>query len=432
VSAPSPRPRGPRDLLTAFGGGLSANFWRLWASSASANLADGVALIAFPLIAVGLTRSPAEIAGISVAAQVPMILFGLIAGGLADRLDRRWTMLAVQLLRVGVIGGLAVLAVAGAVSLPVLYVAAFIIGAGEAFFDTNAQSILPALVGRDRLVAANGRLFAAETVMNSFVGPPVGGLLVAIAVPLALAGAAAGFALAALGLLLMSGGFRAERPDEGRRLVVEIGEGVTYLLRHRLLLTLSGMVVLGRLGSAPFFALLALYAVAPGPMGLSEPGYGLLLVTFGVGSVAGSFVTGRAVSVFGRPGVLTLATILFGLGILVPALTSEPIAVGTGFFVAGAAIMAWNVTNVSLRQSLLPERLMGRVHATHRFMANGAGLLGAVTAGAVGEAFGLRAAFALGAGIVLLGVLGRLVVTDDRIRAAESVTDVGLQASGDQ
>ena len=140
-----------------------------------------------------------------------MVLLGLVAGGLADRLDRRWTMLAVQLLRVAVIGGVAILALAGAVTMPVLYVGAFIIGAGEAFFDTNAQSILPALVGRDRLVTANGRLFAAETVMNSFVGPPLGGLLVAIAVPLALAGAAAGFALAAIGLLLLSGSFRAQR-----------------------------------------------------------------------------------------------------------------------------------------------------------------------------------------------------------------------------
>ena len=100
VYAPPPRPRGPRDLLTAFGGGLSANFWRLWASTAAANLADGISLIAIPLIAVRLTRSPAEIAGVSIAAQVPMVLFGLVAGGLADRLDRRWTMLVVQLLRV--------------------------------------------------------------------------------------------------------------------------------------------------------------------------------------------------------------------------------------------------------------------------------------------------------------------------------------------
>ena len=423
VSAPIRPSGGPHLMLRAFGGGLPANFWKLWASSASANLADGIVMIAFPLVAVSLTRSPAEIAGISFAAQIPMVLFGLIAGGLADRQDRRWTMLAVQLLRVAVIGGVAIVALAGAMSLPVLYIAAFVIGSGEAFFDTNAQSILPAVAGRDRLVTANGRLFAAEMIMNSFVGPPVGGLLVAIAVPLVLSGAAAGYALAAVGLLLLSGSFRAERTAPKRRLAVEIGEGIAYLARHRLLLTLSTMVALGRLGSAPFFALLALYAVAPGPMGLSEPVYGLLLVTFGVGSLFGSAVTGRAVALFGRPGVLTLATILFGLGILVPALTSEPLVVGAGFFVAGVAVMAWNITNVSLRQSVLPEQLMGRVHATHRFMANAAGLLGAATAGAVGQAFGIRAAFAIGAGIVLLGVLGRLIVTDDRIRDAEAVAD---------
>jgi MFS family permease len=369
VHAPRPHPLGPRGLVAAFGGGLSANFWKLWGSSASANLADGIVAIALSLIAVRLTSSPVEVAGVSVAFQIPMLLFGLVAGGLADRLDRRWTMLAVQVLRVVVIGSLAGLALADAVSLPVLYVAAFIIGSGETFFDTNAQSILPAIVGRDRLVTANGRLFAAETIMNSFVGPPVGGLLVAIAVPLALAGAAAGFAIAAIGLVLLSGGFRAERADPSRRLVVEIGEGIGYLLRHRLLLTLSGMVALGRMGAAGFFALLALYAVAPGPLGLSEPEYGLLFVTFGVGSMVGSIVTGRAVQLFGRPGVLTLATLVFGLGILVPALTSEPLVVGGGFFAAGVAVMAWNVTNVSLRQSILPVRLMGRVHATHRFMA---------------------------------------------------------------
>jgi len=407
-------------MLASFEGGLGSNFWKLWGSSVAANLADGVTLVAIPLIAVRLTSSPAEIAGVAVASQLPMILLGLVAGGLADRLDRRVTMLVVQVLRVVVIGSLAVLASAGALSMPILYAAAFIIGGGEAFFDTNAQSILPAMVGRERLVTANGRLFAAEMLMNSFVGPPLGGLLVAIGVPLALGGAAVGFAIAAIGLLLISGPFRAERDGRGRHLAAEIGEGIGYLARHRLLLALSGMVALGRLGSAGFFALLALYAVAPGPMGLSEPGYGLLLVAFGGGSIAGSFVTERAVRLFGRPGVLYGSTVVFALGILIPALTPEPRLIGAGFFFAGVAVMTWNVTNVSLRQAILPTRLMGRVHATHRFIANLAGLLGAVLAGAIGEAFGLPVAFAVGSGIILLGLLARFVVTEERIAAAES------------
>lgn len=406
--------------LRALGGGLNVNFWKLWGSSVAANLADGITAIAIPLIALTLTRSPAEIAAVTVAAQVPMLLLGLIAGGLADRLDRRWTMFLVQLLRVAVVGTLTVLALADALSMPIIYAAAFTIGAGEAFFDTNAQSILPAIVGKERLVIANGRLFAAETVMNQFVGPPVGGLLIALSVPLALGAGAVGYALAAVGLLVIVGSFRAERAGPPRRLHLEIGEGIGYLAHHPLLLTLSSMVALGRLGSTGFFALLALYAVAPGPMGLSEPGFGLLLVTIGVGSLVGSFVVGRAVELFGRPGVLMLSTVVFSGSLIVPALTAEPLIVGIGFFIGGIAIMAWNVTNVSLRQSILPSHLMGRVHATHRFMANSAGFIGAVLAGVVGEALGLPAVFAIGAGIVLLGLFGRFVVTEERIRAAEA------------
>src|SRR5687768_1782790 len=363
--------------LRALGGGLNVNFWKLWGSSVAANLADGITAIAIPLIALTLTRSPAEIAAVTVAAQLPLLLLGLIAGGLADRLDRRWTMFLVQLLRVAVVGTLTVLALADALSMPIIYAAAFTIGDGEAFFDTNAQSILPAIVGKDRLVIANGRLFAAESVMNQFVGPPVGGLLIALSVPLALGAGAVGYALAAVGLLVIVGSFRAERAGPPRRLHLEIGEGIGYLAHHPLLLTLSSMVALGRLGSTGFFALLALYAVAPGPMGLSEPGFGLLLVTFGVGSIVGSFVTGRAVALLGRPGVLTVATLIFGLAIGAPALTADPILIGAAFFAAGIAIMGWNVTNVSLRQSILPARLMGRVHATHRTLANLAGLIGA-------------------------------------------------------
>lgn len=412
-----------RALIRAFGGDLPANFWRLWTSAVAANLADGIVAVAVPLIAVRLTSSPAEVAGVTVAARLPTILVGLIAGGLADRLDRRWTMLAVQVLRFAIIGGLAVLALAGLLSMPVLYAAAFIIGTGEAFFDTNAQAIIPALVGRDRLVPANGRLYAAEMVMNSFVGPPLGGLLIAISVPLALTAGALGFAIAIVGLLLIVGSFRAERVRPARRLHLDIGEGIAYLAHHPLLRTLTTMVAMGRLGSGGFFALLALYAVAPGPMGLSEPGFGLLLVTFGVGSLVGSVVATRTVALLGRPQVLALAQLLFGVGILIPAFTADPLVIGSGFFVAGIAVMAWNITNVSLRQSLLPAHLMGRVHATHRVLANLAEVIGAFAAGIIAEAFGLRVAFAVGASVIIASVALRLIVTESRIKAAEAQAD---------
>jgi MFS family permease len=407
-------------VLTAVSGGLPGDFWKLWASSAASNLADGIALVVLPLLAVRLTDSPAAVAGLAIAAQVPTLFLTLVAGGLADRLDRRRTMLSVQVLRVAVMGTLAGLTIAGLLSLPVLYASVFLLGVGEAFFDTNAQAVLPSVVGRDRLVIANGRLFAAETVMNTFVGPPLGGILIAVAAPLALSGAAAGFVLAGTGLLLMTGTYRAERTREQRRLVTEIGEGIAYLTRHRLLLTLSGMVALGRLGSAGIFALLPLYAVAPGPMGLSEPAFGLLLVAMGVGSILGSLIVGRLVALFGRPGVLLLATVVFSVGVAVPAVTTDAVIVAAGLFVAGVAIMSWNVTNVSLRQAILPPHLMGRVHATHRFLATLAGVAGAVASGVIGELFGLPAVFLIGALVAGSGVLGGLVVTEERSRGAEA------------
>ena len=189
--------------------GLGLNYRKLWASSAAANLADGIFQVALPLMAVALTTSPALIAGVSIAGRLPWLVFVLFAGALADRLDRRITMRNVQVMRVVVLGGLALLAVAGGLSLPVLYVTAFVLGVGETLFDTAAQSIMPNIVAREQLSLANGRLYAVEVAMNQFIGPPLGGFLVAISVPLALAGSVFAYALAALGLAVMVGTFRA-------------------------------------------------------------------------------------------------------------------------------------------------------------------------------------------------------------------------------
>ena len=119
-------------LRTFVGGGLPPNLWKLWSSSVAANLADGIISVALPIVAVRLTDSPAEVAGVAVASQIPSLLFGLLAGGLADRLDRRWTMVAVQVLRIAVLSVLVVLAFADGLTIVVLYVAAFVIGTGEA------------------------------------------------------------------------------------------------------------------------------------------------------------------------------------------------------------------------------------------------------------------------------------------------------------
>jgi MFS family permease len=399
-------------------------FHRLIAASAASNLADGALQTVMPLVALSITRDPGAFAAVTLVGRLPWLLVALPAGALNDRLDRRTTMVRVNAVRVAVIGALALVVAMGHQQLWMLYLAAFALGVGETFYDTAAQSIVPSLVpDRRRLERANSRLYAVELTTNQFVGPAVGGLIAGITLTGGLSASAAAYLLATIALLTIVGNYRPVAPASRTRLRTDIAEGVRYLARHPLLRALAICVGVSNLASTAMFAVFPLFAVAPGPMGLTEPQFGLLFVTFGAGSLVGSSLAGGLVARLGRRTVLLLATLVFGLGILVPALTANPLIVATGTFTVGIAVMAWNVTNVSLRQALLPPALMGRVHATHRTIAYVAGLIGAALAGAIGEVAGLRAAFAVGAAITLLGLFGGFVVTDRRIAAAEAVAE---------
>jgi MFS family permease len=401
--------------------GLGRNYHTLWGASAASNLADGIFWIALPLFAVQLTDSPALIAGVAVAARLPWLLFALPAGALTDRSDRRRMMAGVAGLRTAIAAGLAIGIAAEVVSLPVLYVVAFVLGVGETLFDTAGQSILPSLVERSQLSRANGRLYAAELIMNQFAGPVLGGLLAAAAISLALAGSALAFALAGAALVALRGSFRPIPPEAGHRtsLVAEIREGLTYLRGQRLLRTLALMVGVSNLAFGAVFAVFVLYAVEPGPMGLDEAGYGLLLATMAVGSVAGSFLVPRLERRIGRAGLLFGCVVVFAAMLAVPGLTADVVLVGLSFAGSGFAMVVWNVVTVSLRQGLVPDRLLGRVNATYRLVAWGGQPIGALLGGLVAQAFGLRAVFLLAAALSATLVAARVVVTDQAIDAAD-------------
>lgn len=400
--------------------GLPANFWRLWSASAASNLADGLFFIALPLLAVRLTDSPILIAGLAIAGRLPWLVFVLVAGALADRLDRRTTMRNVQLFRVGVVSVLAALAVMDALSLPVLYVAAFVLGVGETLFDTAAQSILPSVVDKEQLATANGRLYAVELVMNQFVGPPLGGVLIGVSVPLVLGSSIVGYALAAVGLTLVVGSFRPQRSGPPTRLTSDIAEGLRYLWRNRVLRTMAFMVGGMNLASTATFAVLVLYAVSPGPMRLSEPAFGVLLTTFAIGSLLGSFLAAPLQRRFGRVRMLFLSVVIIGAGLAVPALTTSAIVVGASFAVSGVFIVVWNVITVTLRQRIVPDGLLGRVNAGYRLFAWGTQPIGALLGGVVGELLGLPAVFLLGGAVGLTMLLARLVIDEPAIAAAEA------------
>lgn len=400
---------------------LGTPFRRLWAASAFSNLADGVFQVALPLLAVTLTKSPALVAGVALAERLPWLVMALPAGALADRLDRRRTMVRVDLLRVAVMGALAVLVALDAATMPALYACAVVLGIGETLFDTAAQSILPALVGRRDLSAANGRLQAVELTMNQFVGPPLGGLLAAAALASAFALSSGAYLVAALFLVAVSGSFRPARPAQPTRMRSEIAEGIRFVWGNPVLRTLALMLGATNLAFTAYYAVFVLFAVDPGPMGLSRSGYGVFLAVSAVGGVIGGWASPGLERTLGRARCLMIAIVLFGASLAVPAITASPVANAVAFAMAGLWSVVWNVITVSLRQRITPDRLLGRMNSTYRLLGWGTMPIGAALGGAIAEWAGLRATFAVAALIHVPLLLGFLVVTDRRIEEAEAV-----------
>jgi MFS family permease len=398
---------------------LGRAFWQLWSASTLSNLADGVVKVSLPLVAVTLTDSPALVAGIVVAVTLPWLLFALPAGALTDRVDRRAAMLVANLARASALVVLVATVLLGYGSIWALYAVALFVAIAETVYDTCAQSILPQVVPRERLSRANGRLQAAELTANEFVGPPLGGVLVATGIAVAFA-APAGLWAAAVGvLLLVQGQFRVVR-EHRTTIRTDVAEGMRFLWRHRLLRTLAAMTGLFNLATNATFAVFVLYAVGPdSAMGLSEAGYGLLFGTIAAGSLLGALVADRVERRLGRARTLALSILGGALTVTAPALTTDPLPIAAAFLTGGATLALWNVVSVSLRQRITPDRILGRVNSGYRLVAWGSRPLGAAAGGLIGETLGLRAVFGLAGALILLTLIGMTTVTDAAIAAAE-------------
>jgi MFS family permease len=404
---------------------LGPNYRRLWTASGFSNLADGIFQIALPLLALRLTRSPALIAGVTLAARLPWLVFALQAGALADRLDRRRTMAAVNAGRVVVIGGLAALVALDASPIWLLYVVAFVLGMGETLFDTAAQSIMPMLVKDDQLSRANGRLYAVELTMNQFVGPPLGGLLVATAIALAFAGSAAAYAFALLALLVITGNYRVERDATPTTLRADIAEGLRFLLHHRVLRVFAAMTGFSNMCGNAVFAVFPIFAVAPGPLGLTEAQFGFLLTASAGGAFVGSFAAEGIERRLGRANTIAVASVAVAVSLITPGLWPEVAPVVVTSLIAGFFIVVWNVVTVSLRQRITPPQLLGRMNASYRLLAWGSIPIGAAIGGALAEWVGVRAMFVIMGAASFLLLIGRFIATEDAIDAA--IADAGLE-----
>jgi MFS family permease len=422
---------GRRSFPARIDAGLGRGFWTLFSASFVANLADGIFQIALPLLAASLTRDPALVAGVAFASRLPWLVFALIAGALADRFDRRRTMILVDAGRALVLVGLTVAVLAGGATIWLLYLVAFVLGCFETMFDTAASSMLPNVVGKDRIVAANSRLNAVELTMNQFVGPPIGGFLVAIGVAAAFGTAAAGYLGALLCLLTLTGSFRPVRTGPPSSIRADITVGLSYLRHHRLLRTMALVVGPMNLASTAVFAVLVLYVVAPGPLGLDGVGFGLLITSIAVGTVGGTLAAGWFERVLGRANLFVACIASLLVTDLVWILVPQPILIGVILAVATTVGGAFNVVFGSIRQRIVPNHLLGRVMASFRVISWGSIPLGALLGGIIGQAFGLTAVFLSAAVIHALLLLSRTVLTDEFMAQVEAQAALNADAPPD-
>lgn len=375
---------------------LGPNFRKLFAASAVSNLGDGIVYAAVPLLAAALTRDPFLVALAWLFRDLPGVLFSLVSGALVDRWDRRRVMSAANFARSGAIGTLSAAVLFDFASLSLLYATLFVIGACETFFDNASQTMVPSVVDRTRLDTANGRLESARRIADDLLGPPVGGFLFALgaAVPFLLNAGA--FAAAAVMILALRGNFRSRKETvAGTTLLGETGAGVGWLFRHRLLGPLALVTAgVGFMDNATF-SVFVLYAQEI--IGLGAAGFGALLAVSAVGGVAGSLVVDRIVAFLGSRNTVLLALSLGAISYAGIALSDNALVVGALLLLDGLFLVFWAVPTLSLRQSLVPEGMLGRVNSAYRFLLSLGTAVGSVAGGVVASQFGLVAPFWLGA-----------------------------------
>jgi MFS family permease len=372
---------------------LPKAYRRLWWATGIDNLGNGAFAAAVPVLAVTVTRDPRLVSLVSTAASLPWLLLSLPAGALADRHDRAGLMWRAQAVQAVVTAAVAMLAAAGGIGVPVLAGTAFVLGACDVVFGTAAQAILPDFVAKPLLHKANGQQQAVTTIARQFAGPPIGGVLFAVAAALPFGLDAASFALSAVLVATLP---RRARPG-GRAARAAVGEGVRWLGRHRLLRALALLLGVNTFCGQLANATLVLFATQT--LGVGARGYGVLLAGAALGSVLGGLVNARVVARTGALpallGALAVNVVAFaGIG-----LSPDAVVLGAGLAVNGFATTLWNIVTVSLRQQLVPPELLGRVTGVYRMLGWGLIPFGTLLGGLVAHGFGLRTPYLVASGV---------------------------------
>jgi MFS family permease len=395
-------------------------FQRLWTATACSNLADGVIAVAAPLLAAMLTRDPVLIAGLVIAQKLPWLLFSLPGGAIVDRVNRRTVVQSANVLRTVALILLSLSIALDLFGLSVLYGVFFLLGCAETLFDNASSALVPAVVADDDLERANGRLQIAFVLGDSFVGPALGGVLVAAATVAPAVFGAAGYAISVLLLALLP----KVRPPATKRtrslagqFAVDVREGWNWYWGSPILRTLSVVAAVGNAMAAATYGIYVL--VAQDHLGLGARGYGVLLALGAIGAVAGGWIAGRVGERVAPGTLLFTTTVISAVSTLFLGLTASPAIAAAMMAVDGFVVLIQAVVVVSLRQRIVPAELLGRVTAVYRMIALGAFTVGGLGGGLLAREFGLAAPFLAGsAAMTVTAVVVLPVLSNRKLRAA--------------
>jgi MFS family permease len=415
-------------------------------------LGDGIVAIAYPWLASAVTRSPLLIALSAVVSRLPWLVFTLHAGVITDRFNRKRIIVAMDTLR-----GLLTIAVGIFVylereSLPslnelssltnletnytlysVILITAFLFGLAEVLRDNCAQTLMPAVVEDKDLEKANGRMWSAESLTNSFIGPPLGSFIIAIAIFLPFFVDAVTFFLAAALIAGMKPTVKSFEPETKSGPInfrAEIKEGFSWLWSHTLLRPMA--IILGLLNAIASLSAAVYILFAQEVLNTTVFIFAVLGTAAAVGGILGGLLGPKISEKIGSGRSLAIALFVMPLGALLIGFASQWYVVWALIFFQTFAGVLWNVVTVSLRQSLIPTNLLGRVNSVYRFFAWGTVPIGTLLGGGVvfalegliGREMAFRSVYFIGAalGFILFVYAIRVLTTEaiDKARASSS------------
>jgi predicted MFS family arabinose efflux permease len=388
---------------------LGVPFRWLLASSWVSNLGDGIALAAAPLLVASLTHDARLVALAATVQWLPPLLFGLLAGALADRWDRRRIVIVVNTVRTAVLAALAITIGTGQESIAVVLAAMFLLGTAEVFADNATQTFLPMLVGRDDLAVANARVQTGLITLNQMAGPPLGAALFALGALWPFAAQAVVVAAAALLVSRMVLPAREPRTGPRRHLGRDIAEGFRWTMHHAAVRTLVLTIFIFNITFGAAWSVLVLYATER--LGLGEVGYGLLTTVMAAGGLVAVATYGWITRHVSLGNLMRIGLVVETLTHLGLALTRQAwVAVGI-FFVFGAHAFVWGTTSVTVRQRAVPVALQGRVGSVNTVGVFGGLVIGSGLGGVLAERWGVTAPFwfaAVGSALFVVLIWGQL------------------------